>query len=126
MNKDKVKRYGILSVLFFLPVAFLLMLLPAKHHYIPLDIVKYGVKDLVGFSSEEKEILLKDHISVIGFLGNNPMDMSITASNVKELVYDKFKGFKKFQVIMIVPNGTKAQTEELKAEISGYEELKYL
>ena len=125
MNKDKVKRYGILSVLFFLPVAFLLMLLPAKHHYIPLDIVKYGVKDLVGFSSEEKEILLKDHISVIGFLGNNPIDMSITASNVKELVYDKFKGFKKFQVIMIVPNGKKAQAEQLKAEISGYEELKY-
>ena len=125
MNKEKVKRYGILSVLFFLPVAFLLMLLPAKHHYTPLDIVKYGVKDLVRFSSEGDKVLLVDHISVIGFLGNNPMDMSVTASNVKELVYDKFKGFKKFQIIMIVPNGTRAQAEKLKAEISGYEELKY-
>lgn len=125
MNKEKIKRYGILSVLFFLPVAFLLMLLPAKHHYVPLDIVKYGIKDLKGFSNEGEPVKLEDHISVIGFLGNDPMDMSVTASNTKELVYDKFKGFKKFQIVMVLPNGTKAQAEKLKAEISGYEELKY-
>lgn len=126
MNREKVKRYGILSILFFLPVVFLLMLVPAKHHYIPLNIVKYGVADLKGFSGQsEEQVVLEDHISVIGFLGNKPMDMAIMASNVKELVYDKFKGFKKFQIVMVVPHGTETQTEKLKAEISGYDELKY-
>ena len=125
MNKEKVKRYGILSILFFLPVAFLLLLLPAKHHYTPLEVVKYGIKDLEGFSVENESILLKDHISVIGFLGRQPMEQSVMASNVKELIYDKFKGFKKFQIVMIVPNGAQAEAEKLKTEISAYEDLKY-
>ena len=43
-NKTMIKRNIVLSVLFFLPVAFLLMLYPAKHNYIPLDIVNENVR----------------------------------------------------------------------------------
>ena len=125
MNTKLIKRYTVLGVLFFLPVLFLLMLFPAKHHYNPLDVVHENVLDLDGFTSEGEKIVLKDHITVLGFLGKNPMENAIAASNLKELVYDKFKGFKKFQIVLVLPFGTEDQVEILKREIKSYEDLKY-
>jgi hypothetical protein len=102
------------------------MLFPAKHHYNPLDVVHENITDINNFTSEEnQEIVLKDHITVLGFLGKNPMENAIAASNLKELVYDKFKGFKKFQVVLLVPNGTQDDIDLLKKEIKSYEDLKY-
>lgn len=126
MDVKKVKRYVVLGVLFFLPVTFLLLLYPATHNYTPLDIVKEQILDLERFVPDTEEpILLKDHITVLGFFGDKPMDKLITASNLKELVYDKFKGFKKFQIVVLVPKGTEAVVEKLKIEISAYEDIRF-
>ncbi len=116
----------VLGILFFLPVTFLLFLYPATHNYTPLDIVNESVLDLQQFSSDsEEQILLKDHITVLGFFGSRPLDKATTASNLKELVYDKFKGFKRFQIVILMPQGTERAVEELKAEISSYEDLRF-
>jgi hypothetical protein len=102
------------------------MLFPAKHHYNPLDIVHENIMDISNFTSEDnQEIVLKDHITVLGFLGKNPMNNAIAASNLKELVYDKFKGFKKFQIVLLLPTGTQEEVDILKKEIKSYEDLKY-
>ena len=53
------------------------------------------------------------------------MDNLTVALNLKELIYDKFKGFKKFQLLMIVPNGSENQVNELLLELYAYDELKY-
>ncbi|GGG33950.1 hypothetical protein GCM10010976_02060 [Bizionia arctica] len=102
------------------------MLFPAKHHYNPLDVVHGNVMDINSFTSEDnQEVLLTEHITILGFLGTDPMSNAIAASNLKELVYDKFKGFKKFQVVILLPNGTQDDIEALKEEIKSYEDLKY-
>jgi len=127
MNIKKAGMYAILGILFFLPVTFLLFLYPATHNYTPLDIVNENVLDLNGFSSDsEDKVVLKDYITVLGFLGDNPMERLTAASNLKELVYDKFKGFKKFQVVLIAPQGKQNETEQLRKEISLYEDLRFL
>ncbi|MBU2927040.1 hypothetical protein [Winogradskyella psychrotolerans] len=126
MKADKTKRYIVLGILFFLPVAFLLMLYPAQHNYEPLNVVNENVSDLDYFVSEHTDsILLKDHITVLGFLGKSPLNKNIEALNLKELVYDKFKGFKKFQIVIVVPEGTEDAVKLLKREINTYEDLKY-
>ncbi|MDD7884463.1 hypothetical protein [Flavivirga sp. 57AJ16] len=126
MDYKKVSRYVVLGILFFLPVTFLLFLYPATHNYTPLDIVNGSVLDLQPFTSDSKEqVLLKDHITVLGFFGQNPLDKTITASNLKELVYDKFKGFKRFQIVIVMPKGTEDTVEKLKAEINSYEDLRF-
>lgn len=122
----KLKRNLTLGILFFLPVLFLLFLYPSTHNYTPLEIVNSDVADLNGFTSEEDEpIVLKDRITVLTFLGSQPMDNTIAALNLKELVYDKFKGFKNFQIVAVLQEGTQEQAENLKDEISSYEELKH-
>ena len=126
MTTKSIKRNLILGILFFLPVLFLLMLYPSTHNYNPLDIVNENVSDLQAFTSDShKTIRLKDQITVLGFLGNQPMNKAISASNLKELVYDKFKGFKKFQIVVLVPLGSEAQVQLLKQEINAHEDLKY-
>ncbi len=126
MDYKKVSRYVVLGVLFFLPVTFLLFLYPATHNYSPLDVVNDSVLDLESFSSNsDVPIQLKGHITVLGFLGNDPKKNSTVALNLKELVYDKFKGFKKFQIIILMPKGTEAAAETLKNDISSYEDLRF-
>lgn len=126
MKTSNTKRNIVLGILFFLPVAFLLMLYPAKHNYEPLNIVNERVSDLQNFYTDRNDtIRLRNHITVIGFLGKAPLQNAMAASNLKELVYDKFKGFKTFQIVIVVPEGAEDEVMELKKEINTYEDLKY-
>lgn len=123
MDKKLLKRNFILGVLFLLPVMFVLVLSLSKDNYNPLDIVKEHVQELP--KQEDSAITLQDHITVLAFLGRNPMDKTIAASNLKELVYDKLKGFKKFQIVVMVPFEAKSQSEQLFKEIARYEDLRF-
>ena len=123
--KKKI-QYIVLGILFFLPVMFLLFLIPAKHNYTPLDIIKSDVSEINGKAFETNhDVVLNDHISVIMFLGSKPGQHTIAASNLKELIYDKFQGFKTFQIIAIAPENTQDEVEKLRSEISTYQQLKY-
>ena len=126
MKYKKAGRYVVLAILFFLPVTFLLLLYPATHNYTPLDIVNTQIRDLQGFTADDDvPLALKGHITVLGFLGNDPVDNNTLALNVKELVYEKFKGFKTFQIIFLTPDGSQEAIKEVRDEISTYENLKY-
>lgn len=126
MKKNNAKRNIVLGILFFLPVLFLLMLYPSTHNYDPLEVVDEAVTEIQFFSStSEEEIRLDDHITVLGFLGNDPIQNNIAASNLKELIYDKFKGFKKFQIVLVLPKGAEDGAEALQKEINNYEDMRF-
>ncbi|MCT4630449.1 hypothetical protein [Winogradskyella sp.] len=122
MQVSKRTRYTILSILFFLPVAFIIVMLLSKENYNPLDIVKNNIYEL---PLNEGDIQLKDHITVLSFFGKKPMDNSTSAFNLKELVYDRSKGFKTFQVVMLLPHEAKTEAEKLLKEIKSYEDLRF-
>ena len=102
MKKEFIRKWFILGVLFLLPVIFLLFLYPSTHNYNPLDIVKTNISDVNDFTffdSEKK--LFNDNITVLAFLGKEPMNNITSVLNLKELIYDKFLGFKKFQIVSL-------------------------
>lgn len=126
MGKKTIKKYLILGVLFFLPVVFLLMLYPSTNNYNVLDVVKKDVLDITNLSSvTNSDVLLSDHITVLGFLGSDPESKIVEASNLKELIYNKFKGFKKFQIVMLVTLDSQDRTSRLIKELNKYSEHKY-
>lgn len=91
-----------------------------------MDIVHSEVEeidDLLG--QEQQDLDLNDNITVLLFLGNNPMDHATAALNVKEMVYDKFKGFKRFQVLVLVTEGSEEQVKDLRAQLYQYSTLDY-
>ncbi|MDX1469877.1 MAG: hypothetical protein R3213_00140 [Flavobacteriaceae bacterium] len=126
MVSKKFKRYAVLSILFFLPVVFLLMLIPAQHNYVALDIVKENVYEAEWKAPSSETIQLKDKITVLGFLGQDPMGNVIETSNLKELIYDKFRGFKNFQIVLVASEGTEGEVEKLKENIIDYQTLEFL
>jgi hypothetical protein len=126
MKISKFKKPFVLAVLFFLPVLFLLFLYPSKHNYKTLDVIKKNIPELSNFATKNEEPLqLENHLTVLGFLGKTPMEDAILALNLKELVYDKFRGFKRFQIVILVPESAKEQIKLLEKELNQYEFLEY-
>jgi len=126
MATKSIKKTSILAILFFLPVLFLLFLYPSQHNYNTLDIIAENINEVSAFRGEDgEEVSLGSNITVLGFFGNHSMDKTTVASNLKELIYDKFKGFKRFQILIVVPQGSEAQVKLLKKELLKYDELKY-
>ena len=101
---------------------FVLILSLSKDNYNTLDIVKESVVEL---PNNDGNIQLKDHITVLVFLGKKPLDKVIAASNLKELIYDKFKGFKKFQIVAVVTKDAENDAKVLYREIATYEDLRF-
>ncbi|AXT18931.1 hypothetical protein D7030_15160 [Flavobacteriaceae bacterium AU392] len=125
-SKKKTKKILILGILFFLPVIFLLFLYPSTHNYNTLDVIKEDIVELSNFKLETNNSLqLEENITILGFFGKTPMDKAITALNLKELIYDNFTGFKRFQIVILMPNGTQDQVKLLKKELEKPDQLKY-
>ena len=69
MKLFNARKPIVLSVLFFLPVTFLLFLYPSKHNYETLDIVKSDIPELEGFMNTNNEpVFYKNKISIVEFL----------------------------------------------------------
>lgn len=124
--KQDVKKWTILAILFLLPVFFIFMLFPATHNYNSLDVVNKDVREVADFISiDENKRSFEGNITILSFLGYNPMGNLTVPLNLKELIYDKFKGFKKFQILAISPIGSEDEIKKLMKELYTYDELKY-
>ncbi|MEW4923574.1 hypothetical protein [Algibacter sp. 2305UL17-15] len=123
MDKKTTKKNLILGILFFLPVVFVFIMSISSENYETLDIVKSDVTDIL--PEYDADVKLKEHLTVLAFFGKHPMERSIEALNLKEIVYDKFKGFKKFQIVVLVTKDAKAEAKELFQEIASYEDLRF-
>ena len=120
------RKWIILGILFLLPVIFLLFLYPSTHNYNTLDIVNEDIKetDFLNFIDNRKTNF-EGNITILNFLGDMPVENITGTLNLKELVYDKFKGFKKFQIISIASLNSEKSLENVKKELLKSDELKY-
>jgi len=120
------RKWLILGILFLLPVIFLLFLYPSTHNYNTLDIVNENIVEIDSLNFlDNNQTTLENNITILNFLGDNPMDKITSALNLKELVYDKFKGFKKFQIVSISSGDSSNFLYELKKELIKSDELNY-
>ena len=58
-------------------------------------------------------------------VGSNPLLKSTTVLNLKELIYDRFLGFKRFQVVTIATDDNQDELQELRKQLLDYDALKY-
>lgn len=120
------RKWFILGILFLLPVIFLLFLYPSTHNYNTLDIVNENIVEIDSLNFlDTNQTTLENNITILNFLGDNPIDNITSALNLKELVYDKFKGFKKFQIVSISSGDSSNFLYEVKKELLKSDELNY-
>ncbi|WP_438962084.1 membrane or secreted protein [Nonlabens sp.] len=94
----------VIVVLFALPLVAYLFFLNGENHFDTLPVVTEKVQELSDFKPVKGTATqLKDSVTIVTFLGNNPYDRLGYVSNINEKVYKKFHEFNTFQMISILP-----------------------
>ena len=109
-----MKKYIVLSVLFVLPLVVYLFFASGVNHFAKLPIVTNTVVDVAEFSDEQ----FKGKITIVGFLGNDVSLKKGSALNLNQKIYKRFHGFEDFQFLMVQPQGTEKECQQLVDELS--------
>ncbi|MEC7658868.1 MAG: hypothetical protein VYB41_02155 [Bacteroidota bacterium] len=109
-----MKKYIVLSVLFVLPLVVYLFFASGVNNFAKLPIVTNTVGDVAEFSDEQ----FKDKITIRGFLGNDVSLKKGSALNLNQKIYKRFHGFEDFQFLMVQPQGTEKECQQLVDELS--------
>ena len=109
-----MKKYIVLSVLFVLPLVVYLFFASGVNNFAKLPIVTNTVVDVAEFSDEQ----FKDKITILGFLGTDVSQKKGNALNLNQKIYKRFHGFEDFQFLIVQPQGTEEECQQLVDELS--------
>jgi hypothetical protein len=109
----------ILSILFFGPLLFYVFLLTGTNNFAKLPVLTERISDVSEFETDTgaDPISLDGNISILCFLGQQPLDHKTNALNLNEKIYKHFFGFKGFQFVVVLPEGTQEEASQLKKEL---------
>jgi hypothetical protein len=119
------KKNLILGLLFVCPIVIYLFFATGVYNFSALPIVSANVKEVSAFKNlQGEQVYLKDKLTVLGFLGADLTDRKINVYNLHEEIYKGIHSSDKdFQMLMLMPNGTEPQVEEVILELSRYAEI---
>ena len=118
----KIKKFVILGILFLLPIIAYLFFSSGINHFAKLPILTKNVLEIDQFKTENgASKLLKDHITILCFFGNNLELSKANAFNLAHKIYKKNYQFKNFQFVILTPDGSQSQVKSLKEELSEIE-----
>ena len=119
-----MKKFFVIIVLFALPVVAYLFFASGVNHFARLPVLDEDVRDLDDFRTvEEEKLSFQDHITILGFYGNDPEDFTGNAYNLAEKIYNTYYKFKDFQLVIVVPEGAEDEVENLKQELATIADL---
>lgn len=109
-----MKKNLVLFVLFILPIVAYLFFASGVNSFISLPTITKNIPDTNTWKTlDNKPVSLTGKITVLGFIGNDVMKHKGNFFNLYEIIYAKYKDFKDFQVVMVLPDGTQSQVQEL-------------
>jgi len=113
-----MKRKIVLLSLLVLPLAMYVYFSMAKHNSLYLPIITKNVDEApAGKTLDSKTVQLKGSISIIGFLGKDIRKKKETIFNINQKLNSKYKEFKDFQIVMVVPDGAQQEVQDVAAEL---------
>ncbi len=115
-----MKNKLVLAVLFILPIVVYLFFASGVNNFGKLPILTEKIADI---SSMDEVVVLKDKITILGFLGNELENKKGVAFNLNQKIYKRFYEFNDFQFVMVVPLGTENKVAELKAELGNLTDI---
>lgn len=113
-----MKKYLVLSVLFILPIVAYMFFASASHNSLFLPIISKNHSNIPNqFVSLNKEkITLDKNITVLGFPGSDIDEVKANLFNLNQKIYNKYGGFKDFQMVMILPDGNQDKIKAIMLE----------
>lgn len=114
-----MKKFLVLGILFIFPIVLYLFFASAVDNFSKLPTLVEGVGDVQNLESLSGEpIVLKDKITVLGFLGDQIHNKQGNAFNLNQKIYKKNHGFHDFQFVMALPFGSEQAAKDLLVELS--------
>ena len=112
-----MKKNIVLFVLFVLPLVAYLFFASGINSFGKLPVITKSISEITSFKSiDNKAVVLKDKITILGFVGSTIHKGNFF--NLYEKIYNKNQEFKDFQIVMVVPEGMEAQIENLKLDLT--------
>ena len=118
-----MKNKLVLIVLLALPIFIYMIFATATHNSLFLPTISKGNKELPAWKSYDgKTVLLKNKITILGFLGNDILKNEGNIFNLNQKIYGKYVGFQDFQIVMVVEDGKQADVKILLEKLAGFTE----
>ncbi len=117
MEKNKIKKGFILSVLFLGPLIFYIFLSLGIYNHANLPILTEKVENIKG------DVSFKDHFSVVSFLGSDFDKNKGRLFNLNEVIYKRYRKSLYFQSVLICPKGSEPEVESLKKKLRTYTDI---
>lgn len=118
-----MKNKLVLIVLLALPIFIYMIFATATHNSLFLPTISKGNKELSAWKSYDgKTVLLKNKITILGFLGNDILKNQGNIFNLNQKIYGKYVGFQDFQIVMVVEEGKQADVKILLEKLAGFTE----
>lgn len=109
-----MKKNIVLFVLFILPIVAYLFFASGVNSFISLPTITKGIPEVNTWKTlDNKPVRLTNKITILGFIGSDVPKHKGNFFNLYEIIYAKYKDFKDFQVVMVLPDGTQKDVEEL-------------
>lgn len=109
-----MKKNIVLFILFVLPIVAYLFFASGVNSFISLPTITKGIPEIKTWKTlDDKPVALTNKITILGFLGSDVMHHKGNVFNLYEVIYAKYKDFKDFQVVMVLPDGSQSQVEQL-------------
>jgi len=116
--KKSIKKYLILSFLFFSPIFIYIFLVSGINNFARLPILTTNVLDIQSINGNIQGISLKDNISIIGFWGGDINLRKSEALNLNQKIYRRFFQFQDFQFVFLTTKDQETNINNLKEELT--------
>ena len=115
--KKSVKKYLILSFLFFFPIFIYIYFASGINNFARLPILTTNVLDIQSINGNLQGISLKDNISILGFWGGDINLRKSEALNLNQKIYRRFFQFQDFQFVFLTTKDQETNINNLKEEL---------
>ncbi|WP_286405656.1 hypothetical protein [Myroides marinus] len=114
-----MKKYLILTLLFVMPICAYLFFATGVNQFKRLPVITEEVNDLPkGKDFLNKNPSLNGKITVLGFPGAHLFKDKGDAFNLNQKIYNKYREFEDFQLVMVLPYGSEAEAQKVVDELS--------
>jgi hypothetical protein len=109
-----MKKNIVLFVLFVLPIVAYLFFASGVNSFISLPTITKKIPEISSWKTlDNKPVALTNKITILGFVGSDVAKHKGNFFNLYEIIYTKYKDFKDFQVVMVLPDGTQDEAQKL-------------
>ena len=116
--KKSIKKYLILSFLFFFPIFIYIFFVSGINNFARLPILTTNVLDIQSINGNLQGISLKDNISILGFWGGDVNLRKSEALNLNQKIYRRFFQFQDFQFVFLTTKDQETNINNLKEELT--------